>query len=932
MVQKLFLAAADLPAAEQSRFLNRHCGADPELRAEIEEMLAADRDGEDLIVSAVEREAAVLFDSPAPVGDRLGAYRLVREIGRGGMGVVYLATRDDEQFRKQAAIKVVKRGMDSDQVLVRFRHERQILANLDHPYIGRLLDAGTTSEGRPFLVMDYVEGRPIDVFCRESGLSLEAILQLFLKVASAVSHAHRNLIVHRDLKPANILVSADGTPKLLDFGVAKLLDPRADEGLTLTKLDRPLTPAYASPEQLRGLAVTTSADVYSLGVVLYELLTGRRPAEGTGDDLERRICETDPAAPSSWNCEIDADIDNIVLMALRREAERRYASVDALAQDIQRYLTGWPVAARPESVVYRARKFCRRQQFAISAAALVLVSLILGVIVSVSQARRAEAARGFAEQERRKAEIEHHRADQQRDSAIAERSRAEEEAQRARQRLVQIVELSNRSLAEAYAERVSGEMEAREEFMRGTVDLLATLSREAGSDRMLRSALAKAYLGFGKLEGDQQAPDRRSLARAIESFHEGEALLGPVDPAEANPDRTLLWLEMQQQIGKFNADRGDSRTAREILQRAFAVASELLRTHPGDANAIRSRARVCHWLSGSLELGGDTPRAIGYTELAVHSLGELARRFPGDDGIRYELSISETRYGWELITMSRLESALPHYQRVVWLREGLVKNDPRNVLYRRGLKLAYEHVAALLGGPLTANLGRIEEARPYFHKARELEENVKSDQAYFLLRSAIMDTPADQPAESLARLRESAALYEAFAAADPRLISYCRELASARTYMGHKLLQLERPAEAETEYTAALRQVERVLASVANDQFALAQAIDAEAGIARARAAVRDEAGALAGVAAVGQRIAAAMQVSTMGRADTRWLQTHIAQGRVEMASVYRTFGHQEEARKAARLALAGFEQLRGDSVKSYEMQARAILNESTVQ
>src|SRR5215469_9071308 len=284
--QKLFLEAADLSPREQARFLDATCGANDELRGEVESLLAADRKNGQGVVAAVESAAALLFDPDAltPTGDsqdlagqRLGPYRVVREIGRGGMGAVYLATRDDDQYRKQVAIKVVKRGMDSAEVLGRFRHERQILANLDHPFIARLLDAGTTSDGRPFLVMDYVEGVPVDVFCRQLALRVKDRLLLFLRISEAVSHAHRNLVVHRDLKPGNIFVTADGSPRLLDFGVAKLFSPEsARDAAAPTLAGFAFTPEYASPEQVRGGIVTTAADIYSLGAILYELLTGSR--------------------------------------------------------------------------------------------------------------------------------------------------------------------------------------------------------------------------------------------------------------------------------------------------------------------------------------------------------------------------------------------------------------------------------------------------------------------------------------------------------------------------------------------------------------------------------------------------------------------------------------------------------------------------------
>src|SRR5579883_2346137 len=338
-VNELFLAAADLRAGQQEEFLETHCAGDARLRRMVSALLAADRRQGSRIQAAIEDEATRLLESPA-VPERLGAYRVEREIGRGGMGTVYLAARADDQFHKNVAIKVIKLGMDTDEALARFRDERQILANLDHAYIARLLDAGSTPDGRPFFVMEYVEGMPVDVFCRERALDVKARCRLFLKICEAVSYAHRNLVVHRDLKPANIFVTPDGTPKLLDFGVAKLLDQSARSAQTTSPVTRPFTPEYASPEQVLGLQVTTAADVYSLGAVFYELLTGVRaqPVEhgASPKEIERGICEGEPVPPHLVVPDLDTDLDNIVLAAMRKEPERRYASVDHFAQDISR--------------------------------------------------------------------------------------------------------------------------------------------------------------------------------------------------------------------------------------------------------------------------------------------------------------------------------------------------------------------------------------------------------------------------------------------------------------------------------------------------------------------------------------------------------------------------------------------------------------------
>ena len=412
-VQEIFLEAADLCPSERVPFLDVACGGDAGLRLDVEALLREDAEGVAALDATIQNAAASLLEEPLLTGARLGPYRVIEEIGRGGMGSVYLAERDDDEYRKRVAIKVVKRGMDTDEVLHRFRHERQILAGLEHPYIARLIDGGTTPDGRPFFVMEYVNGEPIHSYCSSHKLNLESRLRLFLRVCEAVSHAHGALVVHRDLKPGNILVTAEGLPKLVDFGVAKLLDSGDDPGLTATIYGGgPLTPEYASPEQVRGLPVTTASDAYALGAILYELLTGTRAQKidtHTPAEIDRVVCETQPPRPSSVARGLNSDLDNIVLMAMRKECERRYQSVEQLSADIVRYLSGRPVTARQDSFTYRARKFMRRHRLAVTAAALLFGSLVAGVVVSMDEARKAETARQSADRERVQAEMERQR-------------------------------------------------------------------------------------------------------------------------------------------------------------------------------------------------------------------------------------------------------------------------------------------------------------------------------------------------------------------------------------------------------------------------------------------------------------------------------------------------------------------------------------------
>ncbi|MDQ6827949.1 MAG: serine/threonine-protein kinase [Gemmatimonadota bacterium] len=418
-LRELFDAVMDQPAAERSEYLARATKDDSMMRLEIEALIIASETTDSRLSSPLGSDLDG-GESPAGlVGQRLGAYDVVKLIGMGGMGAVYEAVRADDQYRKRVAIKIVQRGLDSELTLARFRRERQILASLEHPNIATLLDGGVTPDGRPFLVMEFVEGDPITIWCDARKSSLRDRLALFRQVCGAVQHAHKNLVVHRDLKPGNIFVTPDGTVKLLDFGIAKLLgDDASDDAMPLTRGGaRPFTPEYASPEQIRGLTLTTASDVYSLGVVLFELLAGRRPhvfPSRAVMDIEQIVLSqpvprpsmvvTDDAAVRRGERSADrlrrklrGELDQIVLMSLRHEPERRYASVDALDNDLRRHLTGLPIAAQRDWAGYRLRKFVKRNAAAVTASLLVLVALVGGVISTSAQATVARAAQLRAE-------------------------------------------------------------------------------------------------------------------------------------------------------------------------------------------------------------------------------------------------------------------------------------------------------------------------------------------------------------------------------------------------------------------------------------------------------------------------------------------------------------------------------------------------------
>jgi len=431
-VKELLALALELDPGKRTPYLDQVFVDDPSLRPDLERLLAAEqRAGADFLNNPATPEELIQSISPHGepwIGRRLGPYEIVEEIGTGGMGAVYRALRADGQYKQQVALKIVRADLGS-LTAERFRAERQILASLDHPNIARILDGGATADGLPYLVMELIDGVPITDYCDQHKLSINDRLKMFRVVCSAVHYAHQHLIIHRDIKPSNILITAEGIPKLLDFGIAKILDPNLlPENISLTAAGLGMmTPEYASPEQFRGQTITTASDVYSLGLVLYELLAGHRAYRFTSrmpHEIARSVLETDPERPSTAIRRTEAaaeeqrhgvqlppklisdlrgdsaeklqrrlagDLDNIVLKALRKEPRERYASADQLSEDIRRHLDGLPVLARKNTVAYRCRKYILRHKIGVTASVLIFISLLTGMALTLREARIARA-------------------------------------------------------------------------------------------------------------------------------------------------------------------------------------------------------------------------------------------------------------------------------------------------------------------------------------------------------------------------------------------------------------------------------------------------------------------------------------------------------------------------------------------------------------
>jgi tetratricopeptide (TPR) repeat protein len=931
-IQELFLAAADLPPDGQRLYLDSACAGDASLRGEVESLLASDQTAETGIATAVQSAAQSLLvldgvpDADPLLGARLGPWRVEREIGHGGMGAVYLAVRDDEQFDQRAAIKLIKLGLDTNELLERFRRERQILATLDHPNIARLIDGGSTPDGRPYLVMEYVEGQSVSAWRREHNPSIEDCCHLFLQVCDAISHAHAKLVVHSDLKPANVLITASGAPKLLDFGVAKLLSPDAGNDLTLTVgAARPLTPEYASPEQVLGGPVTTATDVYSLGAVLYELLTGSRAhriTSASAAEVERAICETpiprlseavDPALSSAARLRrrLGGDLENIVQMAMRKEPERRYASVEQLAADVRRYLEGRPVMARKDSLGYRAGKFLRRHRWGLLAGGLSVASLVTGTVLAISEARRADAARrvaeaqrAVAEQARQTAEREHSSAEQARSTAVSEARLARDEQQRAEQRLDELVGLANHSLFDIHSqiEMLPGATDARRKIVGTTLQYLEELEKDAAGDERLRMAVGAGYLKLAQVQGDPFGASLRDFPGALRSYRKAEDLVTPLYRAHPGDPRMLTtWIDIRLGAGRTMTASGKADEAVRVLTETLPAAQVLARLRPDDPPALESEVMVMGALARATN-EHDARAALVWARKALAATTRLAERFPRDENIAQELSDAHSDVATYMTYLGELKEGLAEYELALPIRERLAAANPNDVNRRRTLMLAYAHVATLQGSPGQGNTGEFEAARKNYAKAVAIAERMAAadpknrtaqyDLAAVLLRAGMIEVPPSGLAQSLELLRRAASISEALAQSSPDDARLRSDWEWAQEYIGDRLRAMGRLPEAAAAYRRSLDSAAAALAANPGDRIADSQAAASGCALAVALAEMGDRVAALAQAHENIERARA--NVSVASYRDQR--QFYFAKTLLGLAKVHRVLAQSAES------------------------------------
>ena len=758
--KQLFDDVADLDDAAREQVLRDHA-ADPGLVAEVRSLLAWNLDAPDFLETPALRVGGVSPSGPpgSLVGQSVGPWRIVDVVGRGGMGVVYRAERADDAFTRQAAVKVIGPGADAASVVERFRLERQTLAGLDHRNIARLLDGGSTSEGQPYFVMEYVDGVAIDAYCDAQQLSIDDRVELFVRVCNGVQYAHENLVVHRDIKPDNILVTADGTPKLLDFGVSRIVS--RDSGpsdAAATSATWLMTPDFASPEQMGGRASTTSADIYSLGVVLYVLLTGERPYRLTGATpaaIQAQLASVHVPTPSAIAAReprtgaqaghrrstpaalaacLRGDLDAIVMKALQRVPGERYSSVQELLRDIRAYRTSFPVSARPPHAAYVVQKFAGRHTTALAAAAVVLAVGLAGVAGVVWQASVAATERGRAE--RRFNEV--------------------------------------RTLANAFMfdvndtiMNVPGTMATRELIVKTAVEYLESLARESAGDVGLQRELARAWMRVGDVQGNPSSANLGDTTGALASYRRAVALAGGAQEALAGDlEAQRVLAGAHRRMADVLAWAGETGDALVESQQSKRLYGELVAgASPSLDDQIE--AAIAFVKLGDIlgnpnlpNLGRPDEAAVEF-DAALAAFRRLEAQAPNDVRVHRFLGLSFERIGTLHETAARWPEAEAAYQQSFEFRRALAAREPTHRNIQRDLAIAYE------------KLGKVERA-------------IKG------------------PGAGVANLRGALVQFERLAAADPSDANAARTVAVSQEVLALALRDAGARPEARTLLESAL--------------------------------------------------------------------------------------------------------------------------------
>ncbi len=762
-IKALFQEALHYDPDERAAFLDKACHGDAKLLKDVLKLLHADEVATRDFMQhppAMQENLLPNADGTLATGARIGTYRIVRKIGEGGMGFVYLAERADGQFEQQVAIKLVRRNLNVTRLQLRFSTERRILARLAHPNIARLFDGGLTEPspgvpgGIPYLIMEYIDGWPIDTYCDTHHLDTNARLNLFRTVCEAVHYAHQNLVVHRDLKPSNILVtkgdgtSPEGTVKLLDFGIAKLVDEdNLDPEQRLTRTEqRLMTPAYASPEQVRGTPVTTATDVYALGVILYELLTGQRPYRfqtASPVDIQRIICEVEPERPSTvvtravrdadttspaelratepdrLRKRLSGDLDNIVMMALRKEADRRYASAEQLAEDLRRHLVGLPVSARKDTLGYLISRFIYRHKIGVAATTLLFLAVLGGTIGIWWQA-------GVAERERERAE----------------------------RRFTDVRQLANALLFDVHdaVADLPGSTPVRELLVSRSLEYLDRLTQEGIPEEGLRIELAEAYRKVGDVQGNPFNANLGQTEAAFVSYQKAESLLQPLTQEAPNEEALYAMARVYDSMGSVQSALDELDTAAQHMRDAIALYVRLANANPED---IPTQVRYAVGLINLADLTGnpkfpnlgDREGAKAYFMQARDLLQSLYDRHGDVEGIYRRLAVIYERIGDISEDPAEVQAA---FEQSLAMRQTHAERNPNSMDAVRDLAIAHEKMGdlALQNNNLDAALDRYETAGAIYedlYQADTLNAQARQTLVIGLLHIADVHGRPDQP-------------------------------------------------------------------------------------------------------------------------------------------------------------------------------------------
>lgn len=786
-IKQVFNEVVELPKDQHKDFLDQKFNGDNELRSEVEKMLAADEDEYNNYTLEDNAYNVLTNQTPQKIPEQIGEYKIIREIGKGGMGVVYEAVRENENFSQKVALKIIKRGMDTDIILSRFHHERKILATLQHQNIASFIDGGMTKDGLPFYAMEFVEGIDIDEYCTKNNLSIRERLEIFRKVCSAVQHAHQNFVAHRDLKPNNILITKDKTVKLLDFGVAKVLSvDESDKKGTVTEYGM-MTPAYASPEQVRGEKVGVQSDIYSLGVILFELLTGRKPFNFKGlrpDEAVKMICESEPPKPSTVETfkksdsntqqisteketqilKLDAinskhlkgDLDNIILKALKKEPERRYASVQEFSEDIKRHLEGLPVSARPDTFAYRSSKFIKRHKFGAVAASLIFLALVAGLLATFYQYRIAQAER-----------------------------------QRAEKRFEQVRKLANNVVFKYHdaIANLSGSIAVREMLVKDAIEYLDNLAQDAGDNPELQNELAQAYLKIGNVQGSVYVANLGDSEGALKSYQKSVSIFE--DLMSKFPDnieyrKNYLAVLDQQTLLFVRLTRWNE--AEKAGEKLLAGAKKLTEIEPENIEFQIKVVRALQTMGDVVRFYAGHQKSIEWYQLAVEKAEDLYAKHPKNEELKRNLIVPLQRIGTESEYFAETlkgENSSPEkieklykeaeemHRRSLELTKELKQEYPDKVIYDR-----YRNAVGINYGTALARVGKGSEGIPLIDKACEdlrktatnepKNNEAKRDVSECLQYLAFAYDAMDEPNKAIEANRESIKILEEITVKDPK--------------------------------------------------------------------------------------------------------------------------------------------------------------------